>query len=272
MAREVAVELEKWLHYAVLSIFTFIGFMRFYGWAEKRSDRMCRIKQKLAGLGSWTKQPYTTIALIAVIIFVIGIILRDFSREASYTAFSFAVEIIVFAVIIDQLLIRGERKHWERVQERVKALIKMELTQAFLSVATLLELVSDLDTAIGLDKRVAAEMKDLAENPAKLRKAVGRKLSRAGLASFDSLSDRAKELGDLQVRYSFRFLQPELLKLMIDLETSLKTVCSDASTAVTRDLFVEVSKELFFRHLRDLLKLLAQAVDDGRIDVLSLQG
>ena len=271
MAREAAVELEKWLHYAVLSIFAFIGFMRFCGWAEKRSHGTRRIKQKLAWLGSWTKQPYTTIALIAVIIFVIGIIVGNFSREASYIAFSFAVEIILFAVIIDQLLLRSERKYWESVEKRVKALIKMELTQAFLSVATLLELVSDLDNAIGLDKRVAAEMKELAENPDKLRKAVGRKLSRAGLASFDSLSDRAKELGDLQVRYSFRFLEPELLELMIDLETSLKTVCSDVSIAVTRDVFADVYEDLFFSHLEHLLRLLSKAVDDDRVDSLSLQ-
>jgi hypothetical protein len=51
MAREAAVELEKWLHIAVLCIFGFIGFVRFCGWAEKRSDQMHSIKKRLAWLG-----------------------------------------------------------------------------------------------------------------------------------------------------------------------------------------------------------------------------
>lgn len=42
IAHEAAVEFEKWLHYAVLSIFLLIGLMRFFGWIRKRYDQARR--------------------------------------------------------------------------------------------------------------------------------------------------------------------------------------------------------------------------------------
>jgi len=106
------VELEKWLHYAVLSIFTLIGLMRLCGWAGKRSDRVHRIRRVIARLATEMKQPYAIIALIVVLLVAMGAILVGDSshmlgpgfsaREAGSMAFSFAAEIILFTFIIDQ--------------------------------------------------------------------------------------------------------------------------------------------------------------------------
>jgi len=243
---------------------------------------MRRIKQIIARLSSWTKQPYATITLIAGLVVAIGIILvadlphmlgSSFSmREAGYTAFSLGAEIILFTLIIDQLLLRGERKQWEKVQDTVIDLIKTELTKTFFDVADLLGLIADLRKDTRLDTQFAAKMKRLAEDRSELGKIVDPMLARAdGVSAFSLLSGRAKKLGDLQDRYSFRFLKPELLKTMIDLERTLETVSSDASIASKVGMFDQIYRNLFFYHLRELLELLVQAVDKGWIEMGPLE-
>ena len=243
---------------------------------------MHRIRRIIARFASWTEQPYTIIALIAVLLAVIGIVLVGDSsrilapgfsaREAGYMAFSFAAEIVLFALIIDQLLLRGERRQWKKVEDTVIDLIKTELTKTFFDVADLLGLIADLRKDARLDTQFAAKMKRLADDRSELEKIIDPKLAGIdGASAFSLFSRRAKKLGDMQVRYSFRFLNPELLKTMIDLEKTLETVHSDASIVSKRGMFGQTYRNMLFSHLRELLELLVQAVNHGWIEMGPLE-
>jgi hypothetical protein len=184
------------------------------------------------------------------------------ATEWGYTFFSLGADVAVVYLIIDRLLLRDERERWKAVEGKAIELVRDELSTVLSYVQGLL--LPRMDERDPREMRLS-RMKEVAEQQfMDLKKSVSPEI--AELASL--LREESGRLGDLQVRYSSR-LKPELIDLMIDVETSLESIGSDLSFAKEYSKN-DAMRDVALLRLQQLIKRLVNAVDDGTISMMDI--
>jgi len=213
------------------------------------------------------------IAVLAGFLVVIGLLLAldlpytiwhlDFHAvEWGHTLLSLGADVFLVYIVVEVLLLRDERRYWNSVQNKVKDLIEGEFLLLFTDLTLLFpRMVRFLLSSDNPGEEILTEMRSLMGNRSELEKAVDPDLFQGRYSRV--FSDRGRSLGNLQLRYSYRFLEPKLVNVMIDLENSLKDLGSSVSAVVNNPFRERDLKSFVFFNLEQLLRVLVQAVDDG---------
>jgi len=200
------------------------------------------------------------------------------TSEWGFTLISIGVDIAVTYLIIDQLLLSDERRTWKVVEEQAHELIASELSRVFLCLGVVTGIINSLAPGEHREKELLEEMRKLAEpaNISVLQNNLARlKLFQAVLPAavpevINSLTrEYAERLGELQLRYSSRFLDPKLVRLMADVENHLRhlgIIISELRSVLTLSEELDTSAyeaTIAKDDIQPLLKAFVDAVDDG---------
>lgn len=238
----------------------------------------------IADPGLDTMRAQYIIAIFSVPIVLVGIILGadlplsmnwiNFSTAGwGQTLFSLGADIVMVYLVIELLLLRDERRRWVAVEDRVNSLIGSELSGIVVdiwNVSGVYPVVTVLPDdsskqAEAFQQAALAKMRRLTNDISALKhEAEEQNLLFKG-AYGELFAHRAEKLGHLQLRYSFKFLEPKLMGVMIEVERLLKELDSDVRIYLKGGVFSEIYKEQGFLHLQDLLRILLGAIDDGMV-------
>lgn len=236
------------------------------------------------------------IAAFAIPLVVVGIILvadlpakvgLGFSApDWGYTLFSLGADIVIVYLVIDLLVLREERESWKAVESKVMQLIESHLEVLLVEISSLCgayEPSTSGDKEIanksveGGSQQMLARIRRLADakNRDELRKEVDEHLFRtlsepqsiAPGSVIAFLSDSPRRLGNLLLRYPQKLLEPELVELMLKLETELEELNWYVRGAMRRDSFAKASEWMVVIVLQRLLGILVKAVDDKVISL-----
>jgi hypothetical protein len=205
------------------------------------------------------------------------------NQSLGYTILGWTGEIVLLGFVVDTLLLRDERRRWQSVKDKVAKLIDSELTGilidvnmvtgAGVAVVTLPGNSTEQEEFSELRKATLQKMKELIDDPAILRKEVDPHLFRGDYGTL--FASRARHLGDLQLKYWSKFLEPEQMGLIIDLERLLRSLDTHIGIVVKYDKWgqtSELSKLTAREHegyacdtLKALLALLVENVEAGTI-------
>lgn len=200
-------------------------------------------------------------------------------------------------ILIDSLLLRQRRidqqkdaKFWEKVGSRVNELLKGEL----------MGIVADVTLATNASPVISAPIDATSDQLAALEKEATLKVMERMASDIDFLkenvqqaamnilngefgnlfSERAKRLGDLQMRYWSRFLSPVQVSMLIDLEQLLSNL--DTHIAIVKkdrqraretkpaELAHKLSSiyvDEVYKDLQNILKLLVNGIHEGSIEM-----
>ena len=206
-------------------------------------------------------------------------------QNLGYTFLEWAGDVILVYLIIDILLLRDDRRRWNDVKDRVLDLVRGELTGILIDVnsvtgagiapITLPRNASEEEEKTAYNKAILKEMKELSTDLDLLKKEVDPHLLRGDFGTL--FSDRAKSLGDLQLKYWSKFLEPRQMALIIDLQRLLESL--DTHISITKKYKQwgkksELSKwtgetfeRLVYNDLANLLTVLSQNIDMGMIEM-----
>jgi len=213
------------------------------------------------------------IAVLAGFLFIIGLLLAldlpytiwrlDFHAvDWGHTLLSLGADVFLVYIVVEVLLLRDERRYWNSVQGKVKDLIDGEFLLLFTDLALLFpRMLRFLSSSENPGEEILTEMRNLMGNRSELEKAVDPDLFKGGYSQV--FSDRGRSLGNLQLRYSFRFLEPELVSVMIDLENVFKDLSSSVSAVANNPFHERDLRSFVFFNMEQLLRVLVQAVDAG---------
>ena len=196
------------------------------------------------------------------------------AAEWGFTSISIGVDIAVTYLIIDRLLLSDERKSWKVVEEQAKELIADQLKVIFLYLCIATGIINSLADD-HKEKEHLADMRILADpaNISILETRLAKLKIFTGIVVpkvIESLTGEfVKRLGELQLRYSSRFLDPKLVRLMADVENHLRHLGITISNLRTFLMFSKVTDTSFFdtsiskEDIQPLLKAFVDAVDQG---------
>jgi hypothetical protein len=185
---------------------------------------------------------------------------------------SIGADIIVTYLVIDQLLLHEERNAWKAVEDKVNQMIQTELETVFIHLGLITGAIGSLSPGQNQQDELFDEMKKLAEpsNLATLESNLvhmGLFKQPDDLSVVNALSISARRLGELQLRFSVKFLDPELMHFIIDLENYLLNI--DKQITLGRAIInwgVTSTPSVFergvARTLQSLIKLFGQGIDN----------
>jgi len=216
---------------------------------------------------------------------IVGPICGFRNQDLGYMILAWSGDIFFVYLVIDLLLLREERLRWRDVKDKVLELVKSELTgiltevnlvtHAAFAATWVQEGATTDEMKASFKKAVLQRMKDLSQDNERLKAEADMSLLKGAYGTL--FSDRAKRLGDLQLRYWSKFLEPEQMALIIDLQGCLESLhthvliaskyvqLSQQSESV--DWTAEMYKDRVYKDLQSLLRMLSESVDKGMIEI-----
>lgn len=196
--------------------------------------------------------------------------------EWGFTLVSLGGGVAVTYLVVDQLLLREDRETWDAVKEQALQLIQGELVTVFIDLAVISGAIISVHTTYGKKagtKQILEEMKKLSEanSISILQKSVSElQLFQETIPAIaTSLFEAATRLGDLELRFSTKFLPPKLVILMNDVEKELLQFKRDVlgSREMKRRIIFSASTFEFqiTRQLQRLITLILDAVNVGTV-------
>ncbi len=207
------------------------------------------------------------------------------NQNLGYMFLAWAGDIFLVYMVIDILLLKDERQRWKIVKDRAAQLVNRELTgiladvnlvtKASLVVVTLPADVTENEERTAVGKATLQRMKELSTDLDLLKKTVDPLLLKGSYGAL--FSERAKGLGDLQLKYWSKFLEPEQMALIIDLQSQLESLDTHVSITVKYTGWAQQSElskstaklyeEYVYRDLQTLLKIMSENIDKGMIEM-----
>ena len=193
--------------------------------------------------------------------------------DFGYLILSLGADVGLVYLVIDVLLLREERQRWKDVQYKVMGLLDEQLQGILVEVmnfsgamnvgVTIPFGTSELEERDIYRREWLARMRILSTNLNQLQNEVNSIQAPALAAYGTAFSRRAKTLGDLQLRYSWKFFEPGLMGKMLDIERLLNKLNTTLSMSGRATVFAGFT----LRDAQSLLRILIQAIDDGIIDM-----
>jgi hypothetical protein len=225
---------------------------------------------------------FLSAGLVAIrLILIVGYSIGSFGiflmvSEWGFTLVSLGGGVAVTSLVVDQLLAREDRETWNAVKEQALQLIQGELVTVFIDLAMISGAIPSVQTTYGKEagtKQILEEMKKLSEtnNIVVVQKSVSElqlfQQTVPPLAT--SLFEAATRLGDLELRFSTKFLPPKLVILMNDLEKELlqfkRDVLGGREMIRRMNLSASTFELQIARQLQRLIRIILDAVNDGTV-------
>jgi len=232
------------------------------------------------------------IACIVVVMLTLGLLISGdvtgplnwfHNQNLGYSLLGWTGDIVLVYFIVDTLLLKEERHRWESVKDKVEKLVDAELTGilidvnmvtgANVAVVTLPPDSTKREEVAALRKATLEKMKELIDDPDILRKEVDPHLLRGDYGTL--FANRARRLGDLQLKYWSKFLEPKQMALIIDLQRLLESLDTHIGIVVKYEKWgrdSELSKLTAREHegyafdtIKALLVILVENVELGMI-------
>ncbi len=226
---------------------------------------------------------------------------QGYSQGFGYALVDVGLGAIVVFVLLDTLLTRQktieeeaqkkkEEEIWNPVRDQVNGLVKTELTETladFILVTNASQVVwvtpgSTPEETHRLQNQAALEeLKRLAGNNSALRSNVAAAVQSLPDGQYNLLFlERGRRLGDLQNRYWSRFLPPQHVALLVDLEQLLYRL--DTKIAIVKrereaqqngtlqpipQMVAKVNDDQLYEILQRILQLLVNGVDKNLVEM-----
>lgn len=193
--------------------------------------------------------------------------------DLGYLVLSLGADVGLVYLVIDVLLLRDERQRWKDVQFKVMDLLDEQLQgilievmnfSGAMNVGVTIPFGANQQEETDIYRRAwLARMRILSEDLNALKYEIGAIQAGALAAYGTAFSRRARTLGDLQLRYSWKFFEPGLVTKMLDIERLLNKL----NTALFVSGKASVFTGLAVRDAQSLLRILINAIDDGIVSM-----
>ena len=207
------------------------------------------------------------------------------SQNLGYVMVGWTGDIVLVYFVVDTVLLRDERNRWKVVKDKVRKLVDSELTGIVADVSLVTAASHEVVTlpvdSTGEEEVTALrhgqleKMTQLSRDIGTLRQSVDTHLFQGGYGSL--FAHRAQNLDDLQLKYWAKFLEPEQMALIIDLQRLLESLDSDVrivlkyeaapNTSNLSKAMAKVYENYGYGTLKELMSLLVENVEQGMIPI-----